>query len=78
MRQLERGRNAYTKDGEEDVDEEISTASALEEDSERREEDGNDDLADVAEESEHGLVKLTENQTRRTLRQANARSCVGV
>lgn len=37
-----------TKDGEEDVDEEVGAAAALEEDSEGGEEDGEDDLADVA------------------------------
>lgn len=34
--------------GQEDVDEEISTAAALEEDTQRRQEDGKQDLADVA------------------------------
>lgn len=52
MRQVTEGKRgtgkAYTQDGEEDVDEEIGTASTLEENSERREDDGNDDLADVA------------------------------
>ena len=37
-----------TKDGEEDVDQEIRAATALEEDTERWEDDGKDDLADVA------------------------------
>lgn len=37
-----------SEDREEDVDEEISAAAALKADSERREEDGEDDLADVA------------------------------
>jgi len=37
-----------TKDCQEDVDEEISTASALEEDTERWQDDGENDLADVA------------------------------
>jgi hypothetical protein len=37
-----------TKDGEEDVDQEIRAATALEEDAERWEDDGKDDLADVA------------------------------
>ena len=36
-----------TQDGEQDVDEEIRVAAALEEDAERGEEDGEDDLADV-------------------------------
>lgn len=38
----------YTEDCEEDVDAEISAASPLKEDSKRREDDGEDDLADVA------------------------------
>lgn len=37
-----------TKDGEEDVDEEVGAAAALEEDTDGGEEDGEDDLADVA------------------------------
>lgn len=37
-----------TEDGEEDVDEEVGTAAALEEDADGGEEDGEDDLADVA------------------------------
>jgi len=36
-----------TKDGQENVDQKITTAAALEEDTEGREEDGEDDLADV-------------------------------
>lgn len=39
-----------TKDGQQDVDEEVSTTAALEEDTKRREDDGDDDLDDVAEE----------------------------
>ena len=38
-----------TKDGQQNVDEEVSTAAALEEDTKRREDDGDDDLDDVAE-----------------------------
>lgn len=38
----------YAEDGQEDVDQQVRAASALEEDAERREEDGEDDLADVA------------------------------
>jgi hypothetical protein len=37
-----------TQDGEEDVDEEIGAATALEEDTHGREDDGKDDLANVA------------------------------
>jgi hypothetical protein len=37
-----------TQDGEQDVDEQIGTASALEEDTQRWQENGKDDLADVA------------------------------
>jgi len=36
-----------TEDGEQDVDEEISVASSLEEDTQRREDNGNNDFADV-------------------------------
>jgi len=37
-----------SKDGEQNVDEKVGTAATLKEDSERREDDGKDDLADVA------------------------------
>lgn len=37
-----------TKDGQEQVDEEVSAATTLKEDTERREHDGADDLDDVA------------------------------
>ena len=37
-----------TEDGQEQVDDEVGTAAALEEDSERRQHDGADDLDDVA------------------------------
>lgn len=36
------------EDGEEDVDQDVSTASALEEDTKRWEDNSEDDLADVA------------------------------
>jgi hypothetical protein len=36
-----------TKDGQTDVDQEVSTASALQEDTQRRQDDGEDDLADI-------------------------------
>lgn len=36
-----------TQDGQQDVDQEISTTSALQEDTQRRQEDGENDLADV-------------------------------
>ena len=38
----------HTEDGQQDVDEEVTAAAALEEDTQRREDDGKDDLADVA------------------------------
>ncbi len=38
----------YAEDGQEDVNQEVGTTPALEEDAERREDDGKDDLADVA------------------------------
>ena len=37
-----------TKDGQQDVDEQVGIAATLEEDTERRKDDGDDDLADVA------------------------------
>jgi hypothetical protein len=37
-----------TEDGQQKVNEEVGTAAALEEDSERRQHDGADDLDDVA------------------------------
>jgi hypothetical protein len=37
-----------TEDGEQDVDQKIATAATLEEDTKRWEDDGKDDLADVA------------------------------
>ena len=39
---------AYTEDGEQDVDQEVGAAATLEEDTDGREEDGEDDLDDVA------------------------------
>ena len=40
--------------GQEDVDEEVGAAAALEEDTQRRQEDGKQDLADVAGGERHG------------------------
>lgn len=40
-----------TEDGEKDVDQKISAAAALKEDTQRRKNDGKDDLADIAEKS---------------------------
>lgn len=37
-----------TKNGEQDVDKQVGTAASLEEDAERRQHDGKDDLADIA------------------------------
>jgi hypothetical protein len=37
-----------TQDGQTDVDQEVSTTSALQEDTQRRQDDGEDDLADIA------------------------------
>ena len=39
-----------TEDGKQDVDEEIGAAATLKEDTERREDDGEDDLDDIANE----------------------------
>ena len=38
-----------TKDGEQDVDEQVAVAATLKEDADRWEEDGDDDFADVPE-----------------------------
>lgn len=50
-----------TKDRQEEVDQEVSTAAALEENSKRREQDGEDDLADVRTGERHvdGVVCLS-------------------
>lgn len=45
-----------TQDGEEDVDAEVGTTAALEEDTNGREEDGKEDLADVAVERRRTLA----------------------
>jgi hypothetical protein len=37
-----------TKNGEQNIDQKITTAATLEEDTQRREEDGKDDFADIA------------------------------
>lgn len=42
-----------TQDGKEDVDEEVGTAATLEEDTHGREDDGKEDLADVASSERH-------------------------
>lgn len=42
-----------TQNGEEDVDEEVGTTTTLEEDTDGREDDGKDDLADVASGERH-------------------------
>ncbi|OAL62725.1 hypothetical protein A7C99_5109 [Trichophyton rubrum] len=44
-----------SEDGQTDIDQEISTAASLEEDTDWREDDGKDDLADVAVEAEDGV-----------------------
>lgn len=47
-----------TQDGEEDVDEEVGVAATLEEDTERGNEDGEGDLAEVGGGDGHGGVGL--------------------
>lgn len=42
-----------TQDGKEDVDEEVGTAATLEEDTHGREDDGKEDLADIASSERH-------------------------
>ena len=54
--------NAYgnvAKNGQQDVDEEISIAATLEENTERRKKDGKDDLADVGSGERHVVGSLT-------------------
>jgi hypothetical protein len=41
------GKEWLTKDGETDVDKQVDTAALLKEDTQRREDDGKDDLANV-------------------------------
>jgi len=41
------------KDGEQDVDQKVSAAATLEEDTKRREDNGDDDLQDVASSESH-------------------------
>lgn len=42
------GMVTYAEDGQQDVEQQLGAAADLEEDAERREDDGEDDLADVA------------------------------
>jgi hypothetical protein len=42
-----KARGTYPENGEENIDEEVGTATALEKDSEGREKDGKDNLANV-------------------------------
>ena len=44
----------YAENGQEDVDQQVGAAPALEEDTQRREDDGEDHLADVAGGERHG------------------------
>jgi len=44
---MDNSRN-ITKDGQEDVDEEVGTATTLKEDTKRRKDDGKNDLANIA------------------------------
>jgi len=66
---------AYTKDGEENVDAEVTTASPLEEDAERREDHGENDLADVA-----GLIVsgVAESQETKCLPSGECHGCGGI
>ena len=49
-----------TQNGQQDVDEEIGIATSLKEDTERREDDGKDDLADIA----GGLLRSVRQSSR--------------
>jgi len=57
-----------TKDGQQDVDEEISIAAALEEDTQRRQNDGEEDLAEVTIECEQQYPTPEAGGGERTLR----------
>jgi len=57
-----------TQNGQQDVDEEISVAAALEEDTQRWEDDGEEDLADVAGRLLAATSKTGDQRCRRTLR----------
>jgi hypothetical protein len=54
-----------TQDGEEDVDEEIGAATTLEEDTHGREDDGKDDLADIAVENVSNCFRWYLSRSRR-------------
>ena len=73
-----------TQDGQQDVDEQIATASSLKEDTERWEDDGDDDLADVAATNKcqsrcmmlRGIAGMIANWGRRcVLPRGDSRSC---
>lgn len=51
-----------SEDGQTDIDQEISTAASLEEDTDWREDDGKDDLADVAVEAERRVEGQSSSQ----------------
>jgi hypothetical protein len=48
-----------SEDGQQDVDEEVGIATALKEDTQRREDDGKDDLADIAGSLEQNVVSVS-------------------
>jgi len=54
-------RSTYTEDGQQDVDEKVGVTPALEENTQRREDDSKDDLAKVAERSVSKLNPLFGN-----------------
>jgi hypothetical protein len=55
-----------TQDGETDVDKQVDTAALLEEDTQRREDDGKDDLANVRSGERHdGGVKSVKTRKRK-------------
>jgi hypothetical protein len=62
-----------TQDGQQDVDEEISTASALQEDTDGRQEDGKNDLADIAGGERHDVCLFCKSS-----REARSKGCVKV
>jgi hypothetical protein len=62
-----------TKDGQEDVDEEVTSAATLEKDSDGREDDGKNDLADIAGGERHDVCLFCKSS-----REARSKGCVKV
>jgi hypothetical protein len=67
-----------TQDGEKDVDQEISTTSALEEDTERWEDDGKNDLEDIAAKKVSDALEDLFSQARRQVQVASIAPFSGI